>query len=231
MKKITPITALLSLLIFYSNSASAFSWNDLWLTKDQQAFKHFQKKETKIAAEKFVDNNWKSVAHYRAGDYENSAETLNQENSITAHYNRGNALALSNRFEEAIDAYNTVLSLNSEHSDATFNKELLEKLMQEQEKNQNQEAPQDFDQNAEEEPQDDQQEQAEDKKNQNKKDQNSEQSTKNNEKKEPQTQQSSEKDQSSEQWLRQIPDDPGGLLKQKFLRDYLKRKHSSSNAS
>lgn len=31
---------------------------------------------------------------------------------------------------------------------------------------------------------------------------------------------SSETQQANEQWLRQIPDDPGGLLRQKFLRDY-----------
>ncbi len=33
-----------------------------------------------------------------------------------------------------------------------------------------------------------------------------------------------EKDQATEQWLRSIPHDPGGLLKQKFLRDHLYRK-------
>ena len=32
-----------------------------------------------------------------------------------------------------------------------------------------------------------------------------------------------EKEQSKKQWLRVIPDDPGGLMREKFLRDYLKR--------
>ncbi len=33
-----------------------------------------------------------------------------------------------------------------------------------------------------------------------------------------------EKQQADEQWLRTIPDDPGGLLRKKFLRDHLKRR-------
>lgn len=32
-----------------------------------------------------------------------------------------------------------------------------------------------------------------------------------------------EKQQAKEQWLRLIPDDPGGLMREKFLRDHLKR--------
>ena len=31
-----------------------------------------------------------------------------------------------------------------------------------------------------------------------------------------------EQQQAKEQWLRLIPDDPGGLLREKFLRDYLR---------
>ncbi|KTD19800.1 TPR repeat containing protein [Legionella londiniensis] len=34
-----------------------------------------------------------------------------------------------------------------------------------------------------------------------------------------------EKQQAREQWLRLIPDDPGGLLREKFLRDHLRRQH------
>ena len=36
----------------------------------------------------------------------------------------------------------------------------------------------------------------------------------------PLDQEVSEEDQATEQWLRQIPDDPGGLLRRKFQRDY-----------
>lgn len=34
-----------------------------------------------------------------------------------------------------------------------------------------------------------------------------------------------EKQQAKEQWLKLIPDDPGGLMREKFLRDYIRRQH------
>lgn len=41
----------------------------------------------------------------------------------------------------------------------------------------------------------------------------------------PASQSDREAQQAKEQWLRVIPDDPGGLLRQKFLRDHLRRQH------
>ncbi len=38
---------------------------------------------------------------------------------------------------------------------------------------------------------------------------------------------SSERQQALEQWLRRIPDDPGGLLRRKFQRDYLERRRTA----
>ena len=40
---------------------------------------------------------------------------------------------------------------------------------------------------------------------------------------EVQSQADQEKQQAKEQWLRLIPDDPGGLMREKFLRDHLRR--------
>ncbi|WP_133127624.1 tetratricopeptide repeat protein [Legionella nagasakiensis] len=38
-----------------------------------------------------------------------------------------------------------------------------------------------------------------------------------------------EQQQAKEQWLRLIPDDPGGLMREKFLRDHLRRQHGWQN--
>ncbi|MBS0358671.1 MAG: tetratricopeptide repeat protein [Proteobacteria bacterium] len=38
----------------------------------------------------------------------------------------------------------------------------------------------------------------------------------------PENKQTDEEKKSQEQWLRRVPDDPGGLLRQKFMRDHLK---------
>jgi len=40
-----------------------------------------------------------------------------------------------------------------------------------------------------------------------------------------QSQADHEKQQAKEQWLRLVPDDPGGLMREKFLRDHLRRQH------
>ncbi len=39
----------------------------------------------------------------------------------------------------------------------------------------------------------------------------------------PETVQQQEQQLARQQWLRRVPDNPGGLLKQIFLRDYLRR--------
>ena len=39
----------------------------------------------------------------------------------------------------------------------------------------------------------------------------------------PNAEPNSEQEQATEQWLRQIPDDPGGLLRRKFEYEYQKR--------
>ena len=39
----------------------------------------------------------------------------------------------------------------------------------------------------------------------------------------PQTAEEREKQQAKEQWLKLIPDDPGGLMREKFMRDYIRR--------
>ena len=42
---------------------------------------------------------------------------------------------------------------------------------------------------------------------------------------------STEEQQATEQWLRRIPDDPGGLLRRKFLYQYRQRAASTDNGS
>ncbi|HHF0526846.1 TPA: tetratricopeptide repeat protein, partial [Legionella anisa] len=59
---------------------------------------------------------------------------------------------------------------------------------------------------------------------QNKDQQNKDQNKKNNQNNnEAQSEAEREKQQAKEQWLRLIPDDPGGLMREKFLRDHLRR--------
>jgi len=235
-KKISAIL-ILSSLLFYSSGAFSFSWEDLWLNSDQQGIKKFKKNDHAAAADQFKNKEWKGTSHYRAKNYEGAIEDFSLINSSISHYNRGNALAYSNKIKEAIAAYDEALDLEPKNKDAKFNKELLEKMLedQQQNKNESQQAEQGEKQDGEQQnsgndsPDDNNDETNEQNQSQEQnQDDQQKQSEQDNKSKKKSPPKSSEKDQSTEQWLRQIPDDPGGLLKQKFLRDYIRRKNPNN---
>ncbi|MDP6656311.1 MAG: VWA domain-containing protein [SAR324 cluster bacterium] len=118
------------------NSAQAFGWDDLWLRTDQQAEKLFQEGAEKDAAQLFENPEWKGTAAYRTGDYEKAIEEFSRKDRPLANFNRGNSLAFAGRLEEALAAYEKVLAENPKHEDALFNHDLVEKILQEQQKKQ-----------------------------------------------------------------------------------------------
>jgi len=130
-----------SLLVLFGisslpNSAQAFGWDDLWLRTDQQAEKLFQEGAEKDAAQLFENPEWKGTAAYRTGDYEKAIEEFSRKDRPLANFNRGNSLAFAGRLEEALAAYEKVLAENPKHEDAQFNHDLIEKILQEQQKKQ-----------------------------------------------------------------------------------------------
>ncbi len=110
----------------------AFSWDDLWLTKDQQAQRRLAEGNPIYAAQLFKDPVWKAVANYRAGEYTGSAEGFAGQEDTESLYNLGNALARLGEFESAIGAYEQVLAINSGNEDAQYNRDLLKDLLDQQ---------------------------------------------------------------------------------------------------
>ena len=121
-------------------TASALSWQDLWQRPTQQAAKAFTKEDFNEAAQLTKDPDWRAAAQYRAGNFKEAATALEALSSSRAHYNRGNALAHSGELEKAIAAYDQALQAEPTMEDARFNRELVEKLLQQQEKSQNSES-------------------------------------------------------------------------------------------
>ena len=211
----------------------------LWLNQDQQGQKAFKQQQHQQAANLFEDQAWRNAALYRSGQYEAAAQTQFQQESSTSHYNRGNALAKAGALEEAIKSYDEALNIEPEMADALFNKQLVEDLLKQQQEQQQQNQDQQNQEN-----QDQQQQQQQDQENQEQQEnqdqqeqQNQDQQQQQSEEQQKQQQQKEleelkemseeERQQVLEQWLRQIKDDPGGLLRRKMYLEYQKRQQQN----
>ncbi|MCG8325262.1 MAG: VWA domain-containing protein, partial [Thiotrichales bacterium] len=95
--------------------AQALDWESLWLTADQRAQKLLEEGNSEAAAQLFTDQQWKAAAQYRSGNYARTLETLEPHRDITSLYNKGNALARSGKFAEAIAMYEDVLEQQPDH--------------------------------------------------------------------------------------------------------------------
>jgi len=107
----------------------AFDLVDLWLRPDQQGVHLLKQKRPAEAARRFEDHQWQGVALYEAADYARAAERFAEGNDAHAHYNRGNALAKSGELEAALDAYEQALERQPDLRPALTNKALVEELL------------------------------------------------------------------------------------------------------
>ena len=240
------------------NSVYALDWNDLWKTRDQQAKEAMESGDYDKAIELFEDSEWLAAAHYKAGNYRQSANGYNNNSNIDHLYNHANSLAKIGQFEEAIENYEKVIAEEPNAEDALYNLNLLKDLLSE---NQSSEENNDDGQSSEEastgeqsqQQNGDESEQSDNEGNSKTGDSDDESDVNPNQKlsneedieaiekeleraaeensnQEPQQEDNNEsglegrmaqeQQQAMEQWLRRIPDDPGGLLRRKFRYQY-----------
>ena len=221
--------------------AEASLWDDLWQRRDQQAFEAFEQDEPAEAAELFRDEAWRNAADYRNGNYLRAAEgwaaqSEAESSAADSPYNLGNALARLGDFKGAIDAYDRALTAEPGHEDAAFNKALLEQLQQERQQASDQDNQEQQNEGASN-PENSRQPQQDGATDDRQSDEQQESSShKPNEGEQQQTQDEQSQDgadrqqmqaredeaardeqrEALEQWLRRVPDDPGGLLRRKF---------------
>jgi Ca-activated chloride channel family protein len=218
----------------------------LFSTPDQRAYAALRRGRPDTAVASFDDPAWRATALYRNGEYDAAARAWaladpSLDSAETA-YNQGNALAFAQRFEEAIAAYDAALELDPDHVDARHNRDIVEKLLEgERQDAQNQQGDQQQDPNAEEDSEssasqpsqeqgdaqgDGDQEPGEAGEGQDPGDREQEASGEapGEEGEQPSeaeqdarlAQRSREREQALEQWLRRVPDEPGALLQRKF---------------
>jgi len=248
---------LVAALLPVPEAAEASLWDDLWLTKDQQARMQLEDGHADDAAVLFENPEWQAVAQYEAGAFAESAARFSEQGDTRSLYNLGNALARQTKFEFAIDAYEEVLELEPDNEDAAYNRDLLKMLLEQQAEQEQEGGKQESsDQSGESEDSEgesDSDSETSDSSSQS--DSNSEQqdasqreqemseedmqalqeelqrAAEEAENSDQETQQltqeeleelrrAQEQHQAMEQWLRRIPNDPGGLLRRKFRYQY-----------
>ena len=212
-----------------SSDAKAGLWDDLWASRDQQAQAALRQQRAADAAVLAQDPAIAGEALYRSDDFARAGQAWSQLDQADSHYNRGNALAQAGEFEAAIAAYDDALNLEPEMEDAIFNRALVEQMKQQQEEQQqNQENSEDQSGEESEEGEQGEDQSSEDQEDSEQGDQESDEQQEGEEDGEPSesemAQNWSEEDaQAMEQWLRRIPDDPGGLLRRKFRNQHQRR--------
>ncbi|MGI9225169.1 MAG: VWA domain-containing protein [Woeseiaceae bacterium] len=239
-------------------AAEASMWDDLWLTKDQQAQRQLQEGNPGEAAVLFKDPEWRAVADYEAGAHAESAARFAEQNDSRNLYNLGNALARQGEFETAIDAYEEVLEMDPDNEDAVYNRDLLKQLLEQQAEQEQEGGKQEAsDQSGNEKQQSDSDNSSDadtpDESSQGNSDSGeqdasqreqemseedmqalqeelqraAEEAAQSDQETRQMTQEelealrkAQEQHQAMEQWLRRIPNDPGGLLRRKFRYQY-----------
>ncbi|MFC3607088.1 VWA domain-containing protein [Stutzerimonas tarimensis] len=217
----------MALMILPTQQGHALEWQDLWLTPDQQGQRLYRAERFDEASSRFRDRPWQAMAAYQAGDYHAAAERFGEIDSPTAHYNRGNALALAEQLEAALEAYDQALHLDPGLEQARHNRALVEQWLRQQ---------QEQEQQARQEATDDESAKPASDAGQSR---NADDMAASEPAQEPgadpgaQPSEPSqvtqphptelEARQEAEQWLRRIPDDPSELLRQKFLLEQRRR--------
>lgn len=218
---------LILLLGAINTSALGFSFEDLWKRRDEQGYEQFKKGHLKEAAKLFDNPEWQGAASYRAGDYKKAQEAFAKGRDKISYYNLGNALAQQGEFTKALTAYDIALEKDPAFDDAKYNRELIAKLLKDElpQENKSTASAMNKPDNTENKKSEDTSEEASKKENEASQESSTEKETlqaQSSQLTPAQEQQSSdqEKEQAKQQLMRQVADEPGGLLRQKFLRDH-----------
>jgi Ca-activated chloride channel family protein len=202
----------MGLLTFFALNAYAINW---WKTADQKAYVAYQHQQYQKAITLFKRADWRGVAAFRQKNYAEAIRSFAEITSAEGFYNLGTALAFQGDYDNAIKVYYKTLSIEPGHADAKYNLAILEKMKQDQKQPQNPEQ-----QNAKNKKQDQGRPQDEPKDQENKQKSASKKQQTQEQQKKVQSKANKQQQAQEGQWLKLIEDDPAGLLKQKFLRDY-----------
>jgi Ca-activated chloride channel family protein len=95
---------------------------DLWVTPEQQGDRLVREEKYDEAAKAYTDPARQGAALYRAGDFKAAATAFARDGSSEGAFNRGNALTMLGKYDDAIKSYDRALSLRPGWKDAEDNR-------------------------------------------------------------------------------------------------------------
>lgn len=117
------------LLVLAGCGGSEFRFVDLWLTQDQQGQRAFDKGDYSAASQLFEEPLRKGTALYFTETFEAALVEFARLDTAEGWFNRGNALAHLERYEEAMEAYEQALEIRPDYPQAQANLEYMEPFL------------------------------------------------------------------------------------------------------
>ncbi len=121
---ITCLTVAFAACLYWSLVTANWSLIGLWLTPDQQGQRLVDRGQYAEAAERFIDPMRRGVALYHDGQFEAAAAAFGQEGTAEAAFNRGNALVMMGKYDDAILSYDQALQVQPEWEAAEVNRRI-----------------------------------------------------------------------------------------------------------
>ena len=126
--RICLITVLVLLVL--PRSASAQEFIDWWLTPDQQGRYYFEKGDYLKAARSFEQPLWKAISFYKSGDFTSAQLLFEGMETAEGYFYLGNTLARQENLAQSAEAYRKALEKKNDFSQALFNLEWVEGLLE-----------------------------------------------------------------------------------------------------
>lgn len=114
---------------------------DWFATPDQQGRWYFEHGDYPAAAQHFHDPQWKGLAFYRAGQYEQALIEFSRIDNADGYFLQGNAQARLKKYEAAVKSYDNALRARRNFPQAEANRKLVASLIPKPDDEEQEDAP------------------------------------------------------------------------------------------
>jgi len=137
------IARLVLLALPLYSSLGVAAWLDWFQTPDQQAANHFENGDSQSLIDSAPSGDWKGLGHFQAGELDAASRAFEDAQQVAddsgdrsagqrAMFNNATTKVHNGQLDEAISLFEELLELNPAHKQALHNKEIAEKIREQQ---------------------------------------------------------------------------------------------------